>query len=105
MRYRDLKPSQRRALRRIIRFYIDNTDHVTSVRFKLKGTDYGPVWVSVKTRRSDCHPSSPRAIVLEQYAHIYIGPKGKVEVFWSQIGLTHNERFVARMLGGQVGRP
>lgn len=79
---RDLHPSQRDALRRLVRFFQErNRDGVTSVRFDLGRWSNGDPRVEITTRRSDCGPSSLRAILSRELAIASIGKRGRVRVY------------------------
>ena len=96
---RQIKPAQRRALKRIVRFVRDHQAFggVTSVRFELTDCDYF-VAVVIKTRRSDCGKYSPRAILCEFRSQIFIGPRGGLTVKSADSGLRSCAPHVRRML-------
>lgn len=90
---RQLNDRERRAVKRIIRFYrtVERYNGVTSIRFSL--VEYsGTVWITLKTRRSDCGKNSPRAILCERYLHAKIGPRGAVYVSTATWGIGNDEQ-------------
>ncbi|MDQ6960648.1 MAG: hypothetical protein Q9M27_06405, partial [Mariprofundaceae bacterium] len=95
-----MKPRQRDAINRIIRFYRkrNHFNGATSVRVNVDVTDYGPVWITVKTRRSDCDENSPLAVMAEQYAFICIGPRSGITVHTANSGLSDEVKHVSFML-------
>lgn len=89
---RDLKPSQKNAVRRIVKFYKDRNDYnsVTSVRYdlvKCSSGDYNSIWLTVNTRRSDCEKYSPRAVICNQYGNFNIGKRGGIKVSIASNGI------------------
>lgn len=105
MTSRQLTKGQRRALKRILFFYRDrhNSSKVTSIRFKLNVTDYGAVWVTLETRRSDCSRNSPRAVICKNYLHACLGPRGRITVATADNGIGCEEKsHVAKMLHGRI---
>lgn len=99
MKARDLNPSQRRALRRIVDFYRERNSYsgCTSVRFALDACGRS-VSVIVKTRRSDCDRYSPRAVICEERAHFFIGQRGGIRIASADSGLRDESKHVAFML-------
>ena len=99
---KDMNKSQRKAIIRVIRYYRETNAYngVTSVRVEVEPTDYGTYWITLKTRRSDCHPNSERALLCDQYAHISVGKRGALKVYTAQNGLSDNAEHVAHMIGG-----
>ena len=105
-----LTPSQRRAVGRILAHYRESTAYsgCTSVRYKLRRIARRVVSVEFTTRRSDCDPYSPRAIVCEESGQFFIGPRGAIEVASASVGIHDREfqaehrRHVARMVRGRV---
>lgn len=94
--------SQRRKLRLILRFYRERNSYneVTSVRLKIpKEPRYSFISVSVTTRRSDCSPNSPRAILCEQTAHFMVTKRGGVTVTEARNGFKDETIHVAKVLG------
>ena len=99
-----MNKSQRKAINRIIRFYRERVAYTgcTSVRLKIIETDYGHIWVYIKTRRSDCHRNSPRAILSEETASFCLGKRGAITVWNAEDGLQNVAKHVAYMLGGKL---
>ena len=95
-----LTKTQRKSINKIIRFYRERNLYtkVTSVRIKLKDTDYGVKWLTVTTRRSDCDKNSMRAILCEDHAFIRIGKRGGITVSSAQNGLNDHTKHVQVML-------
>lgn len=95
---RTLKPSQRKALERIVRFYKRRNDYneVTSVRFKLTNPYLSVISVQVCTFRSDCGRNSPRAVFTEQSAHFFLGPRGKIKVANAKYALKDETKWVRK---------
>lgn len=91
-RYPMMTPSQRQAINRIIRFYRERNRNngVTSVRCEVKHMVF--VSLTIRTRRSDCEKHSPRQIVCEQYAHIFIGRRGRIEIADAAYGLGNRQQ-------------
>lgn len=90
---RELNPRQRRKLGHVVRWYRERNAYngVTSIRFEL--VDYfGTIWITLKTRRSDCGHYSPRAIVCEQYLHARIGPRGGLKICDARNGISRTEK-------------
>lgn len=99
---RTLNKSQRRALRRILRFYRDRNSYTgcTSVRFKIT-RPYSAPSIVITTRRSDCSKYSPRAVVSDERAHFMLGPRGGIKLYSSNSGLRTDTTHVRKMLGAK----
>lgn len=85
----DLNKKQRASLKHIIHWLRKHEGYngVTSVRFKLEEV-YGNQYVTVTTFRSDCEPSSPRALFSDWHIHAKLGPRGGIEIYSSQCGMS-----------------
>lgn len=94
--------SQRNALNRIVRFYRERNAHTkcTSVRARIEETRYGKVWVWIETRRSDCERGSAKAAVCRQAAHILVGNRGGIEVYYASADMNEEKDHIAKMLRG-----
>lgn len=84
--------AQRAAIIRVIRFYKDRNRYngVTSVRIETENYEHF-ISLTVTTRRSDCEKYSPRQIISEQYAHIFIGKRGGIKVKRARSGINRKE--------------
>jgi len=94
-----LTPPQRRAVKRIVRFYKDRNQYTgcTSIRIELDDHQYFAT-LYIKTHRSDCGRYSPRALMCDQYAGFHIGPRGGLKVTTAQSGLNDEIKHVCKML-------
>lgn len=104
---RDLNKSQRRAVSRIYRLYVErnSSSGCTSVRFELRILGRGLVAMTLDTRRSDCDKHSQRQIICHDSFHGFIGPRGAIRVSRAEVGIGHrNEAHVASMVGGTVNK-
>lgn len=109
---RSVTPSQRRAVRNVLRFYRKryNYNGVTSVRLEMSrgGSDTTEYfWLTVRTRRSDCGRDSLLALLSECHARILIGPRGGITVYDAREGYgpgSDSKRHVAYMLGAKTRR-
>lgn len=112
MKCRDLNDSQRRAMRRIVRYLRDTERYngVTSVRWAL--IDAGCfVSATFKTRRSDCGEASMRQIMCEHYIHVHIGKRGRITLHAAREGIStdeglkrkHTEHVAYMIRAGKIG--
>ena len=103
---RDLNKSQRRAVSRIYRQYVERVRYTgcTSVRFELKSLGHGLVSMTVDTRRSDCEKSSQRQIFCRESFHGIIRSRGAITVCRAECGLTNNEAHIAFMVRGKTSK-
>lgn len=105
LRARDLKPSQRKALFRLVAFYRDRDRvGVESVRFRLHQGDGTYPMFDLWTRRSDCTRYSPRAFHCEAVCLGHFGPRGRIWIHIARIGLYHEEQHVYRMTSRRMAR-
>lgn len=97
---RSLNKSQRRAVRRIMRFIWNRNSHsdVTSARFELTRPFGSFLSMTVTTRRSDCEEYSERAVICEQRLHCMIGPRGGLKVCSFSNGLSDSTAHAKKML-------
>lgn len=100
MTHKDLTPTQRKRINRIIRYFRNDERYngVTSVRVEISKTYAYAISLVVRTRRSDCERSSPRAVYSERYTHFIITRRGEVTVCHSRRGVDDDQEHVAYML-------
>lgn len=98
-----MNKSQRRSINKTIRYYRDVADDFTSVRATVEPTEYGVIWVTINTRRSDCSAYSQRAIWTRKHAFIMIGKRGAITVYQAESGIGQDQKnHVACMLDGKT---
>lgn len=100
---RDLHPSQRKALMRVIWFIRNHErDDVTSIRYAIRPLHKDSVSVTLMTRRSDCDRYSPRQVVCRIDMHVFIGKRGGITVADART-MSHNfTKHAAYMLHARV---
>ena len=104
-----MNPSQRRAHYRLWRYYRDAESYsgCTSIRYKVEPLGAKGYAVVLETRRSDCDPASPRAIICHRYAQAFIGPRGGIKIAIARMGIgkgADEKAHVAKMVRGKVAR-
>jgi len=90
VRARDLRPSQKARVVRVVRYFkrTEGYNGVTSVRYTLTRCDWGGLYLTVNTRRSDCGRYSQRAICCAVDAHFSIGQRGGLTMLSYRSGLS-----------------
>lgn len=101
---RDINESQKRAVRRILQYYIQRNEytHCTSVRFELVMTASSLLSIVVNTRRSDCQKYSPRQIICAQRLFAFIGIRGGIKVKSAETYHTSEIGHLRIMLGCKI---
>jgi len=91
--------SQRNAINRIIYFYRQRNCYNKVTSIKIKREDFGSfIAVIVRTRRSDCHEYSLRALMCDQYAHIFVGKRGGLRVMDATSGLNSEKTHIQKLI-------
>jgi len=105
---RDIKASQKNAVKRILQFYTNRRSYnTTSVRYELRDGGVGGLWIEVITRENDCCKNSMRQIMFEQRAHICIGVRGGLTIWSARDGLSGTKdeiKHVAFMLHAKISK-
>lgn len=101
MKNQAIKPSQRKALNKIIRFVRSNDSlaRITSLKINVFS---GFLSVAIETDRTDCDKYSPRNVLSRVYFSAHIGAKGAIEVNHYSVGTYHAAKHAAYMLKGKV---
>ena len=101
---RKMTSRQRLKLHRAIRYIRSNNPGPVSIRFEAVAMWREKVSITVQTRRDDAGPFSQRAIICNQYYHLFIGKNGGVKVVAASFGLgsTRNLCHVKSMINSGI---
>lgn len=101
MKNQAIKPSQRKAINKIIRFVRSNDSiaRITSLRI---GINRGFISLAIETDRTDCDKYSLRNVLSRIYFSAHIGAKGAIQINHYSVGTYRAAKHAAYMLHGKV---